>query len=35
MGCIAAQYLDVVATFLQAPDEISDGAAVAAQLLGG
>ena len=35
MGCIAAQYLDVVAPFLQAPDEISDGAAVAAQLLGG
>ena len=35
MGRIAAQHLDAVAPFPQAPDEISDGAAIAAQLLGG
>ena len=35
MGCIAAQNLDAVPPFQKAPDEISHGAAIAAQLLGG
>ena len=35
MGRIAAQHLDAMAAFPQTPDEIGDGAAVAAQLLGG
>ena len=34
MRCVAAQHLDVVASFAQAPDEIGDGAAVPTQLLG-